>query len=797
GGLTIVLTNGNGTVTDSLFYYDHSDFDPTAVSGGGTPGNALPTTEPFPFPSLFFGNNRFLDYWTFVEIGKDSIGSITLQVVDDCTPCGPTNTPVIVNATGGGTFCPGADVTLSAENSVPGLDSLNYTWTGPNGFTFTGRAPASDSFSVTLSNVQPAASGTYELSLSTDLGCTSLTAQVDVLVVENPAIANLSGGGSHCEGEATVLSATNSAVGTDSITYTWTGPNGFSFTGRADNDGPFQVTLSNLSPSMSGDYTLSLTNDSGCNATPQTLTLTVEPQPRIENITGASTLCEGGDLTLSATSSVTGTGSITYTWTGPNGFFFQGTSDEDGPFSTTLQNVAPNQTGTYVLSLQSAAGCVSPSDSVEVTVLQQLVISSITGAGAYCEGEDVLLSGFNSVGGVDSITYTWTGPNGFSFQSTTADIDGPFELMLPDITLAQSGTYSLSLSSQGGCTAGPQSVEVTVNERPVPGNLSGGGDVCAGEVVILSGANLSGVDPVIYTWTGPGGFSFTDTVAGGAPLDLPLGNVNTTHSGTWTLLLSSLEGCDALLPLSLELRVNDLPDILGLPLTVESCSADTLTLSATLVGDEPLSYTWSGPGGVLSSGTALSGEQVSVELVPPGHVPGPYTLEVMSALGCNSAEVVEWTIEPTPALQPGAGTGDPVCQNDDGALSFQNTEPGVGAFTYLCFTPDGNVLSGTGSGTQPVNVPLPNIQPSQGGTYVCIVTSDAGCTSDSLNLDVEVISSPLLVDLEILGNTCTGDTVTFTALNAAPNTGTVSYTWTGPAGTFSGTAPAAGPFPFV
>ena len=56
GGVTFEWLNAPAGFPDSLFYYDHSDFG-GPVSGGGTPGNALPTSTPFTYQNNF-GNDR-------------------------------------------------------------------------------------------------------------------------------------------------------------------------------------------------------------------------------------------------------------------------------------------------------------------------------------------------------------------------------------------------------------------------------------------------------------------------------------------------------------------------------------------------------------------------------------------------------------------------------------------------------------------------------------------------------------------------------------------------------------------
>ena len=134
--------------------------------------------------------------------------------------------------------------------------------------------------------------------------------------------------------------------------------------------------------------------------------------------------CNGTNVTLTAINSVSGSASCEYTWTGPNGFFFQGTTVGDGPFEVTLTNVAANDAGEYILTLICDGGCSSEPDTANISVADGLQLELNTQDGNYCEGNALTLSATNSVA-VDTVNYTWTGPNGFSVSGSTG-YAGPF-----------------------------------------------------------------------------------------------------------------------------------------------------------------------------------------------------------------------------------------------------------------------------------------------------------------------------------------------------------------------------------
>ena len=88
GGVTFNLTNNvqPGLPTDQ-FYYDHTPIG-GGVSGNGTPGNPMPTNQPYTYQNNF-GNNRILDYWAFFDYDGEGNGTIVFDISDDCNPDPP------------------------------------------------------------------------------------------------------------------------------------------------------------------------------------------------------------------------------------------------------------------------------------------------------------------------------------------------------------------------------------------------------------------------------------------------------------------------------------------------------------------------------------------------------------------------------------------------------------------------------------------------------------------------------------------------------------------------------------
>ena len=90
-------------------------------------------------------------------------------------------------------------------------------------------------------------------------------------------------------------------------TYVWTGPNGFT-----SNDQNHVITDAEMGDA--GNYILKVTVD-GCESHADTIQVTVKDKPATPTITSNTPLCAEDNLQLGTTAT-----SVTYAWTGPDGF---------------------------------------------------------------------------------------------------------------------------------------------------------------------------------------------------------------------------------------------------------------------------------------------------------------------------------------------------------------------------------------------------------------------------------------------------------------------------------------------
>ncbi len=372
----------------------------------------------------------------------------------------------VADAENGGAVCPGTAAQLFA---APSSDA-SYIW------RIAGQ-PQVVSFEQ---NPQLAINDTteFELTVKTN-GCDSEAKDyTTILTKTQPIISDLIGGGSYCEGSSVLLSGSNAAPVQGEISYAWTGPGGFSFSGTASPDGTFGMTIGVLQAQNEGAYTLQLESAEGCLSLPQSVVVDYVEMPQPPLITVSSnTLCQGENLQLDASAYA---GNVQYDW-----YFDDGTTSV--LLGTTavptyfINDLTPSNSGIYFVKI-NVDGCEPPaSNLVAVTVLgigSGVEASNSTDAASpACEGDEVLLE----ITLIPGAVYSWFGPAGFQSGSNAPVLSG--------VQANQSGDYLVNISLPGCSTVFTKSTTVYINPSPAQPLLSGPSEICAGTDAVFTVAN--------------------------------------------------------------------------------------------------------------------------------------------------------------------------------------------------------------------------------------------------------------------------------------------------------------------
>ena len=587
GGLyTVTVTSATGcTATANSSVTVVNLPIPIIVSNTPCIGSALTLGGSGGVTYSWSGPNGFLSAAqnpTITNVTALANGIYTL-IVSAGTCTGATTSSVTIKALPVPTANSNSPVCLNQPINFIGSGGTTYTWTGPGAYNASAQNP-------TIAVASASNAGTYTLTVTNANGCTN-SITTNVLLNPLPVIAALSNP-TVCI-NTTINLAANGGVG-----YAWSGPLGF--VSAIQNP-----TIANATAAMSGGYTVIVTSAAGCtNSAVSTVTVLPIPTPVIVS----NTPCVGSTLNL------TGSGGVTYSWSGPNGF----NSALQNP---TIVNATLPANGNYTLVATVGSCTVITTSSVTINALP---IPVATNNGPACETKSIQLTGTGTG------TFLWTGPNGFNsaLQNPT----------LGALNNLNGGVYTLSIVDANSCV-GSATTAVVVNANPVANTTNA--NVCFGLAATLT---VSGGGT--YLWSGPNGF--TSTLANP---QIPV--VNASTSGNYTILVTAANGCTNTNVANVSFNPIPTASISG---TTRACVNSTIALQ----GSGGFIYSWSGPSNFVSASQNLTLTASNVNMS------GTYTLSVLNQAGCANYATINVIIDPLPngtLVSDGNNSCVPFCSN--------------------------------------------------------------------------------------------------------------------------------------
>ncbi|WP_097126550.1 glycohydrolase toxin TNT-related protein [Spirosoma fluviale] len=372
--------------------------------------------------------NAFTQTGTYEARCQSPAGCQSFPAATTATFLSP-NTPQVLRQ-GPGSLCAGQSTTL-VTNGCGAEQTVRWS-TGQTGAVLV---------------VSPTVPTTYRAFCVSGEVVSEPSLAIDIWVAGAVSIA---GATSYTLGQTISLTATVTPAG--SVTYTWSGPDSYSSTGAV-----LQRLGANLG--QSGIYTVTARISPTCSVTqsaPVSVTGILTGSPE------RSVACLGGALSVPFSASGNfGIGNVfSVQLSAPGGSFTAGVtaltaSPAGGALSVTLP--ASLSAGEYRLRVVASnpltIGVQSPT-SLTVSSAPSLTATNSSPSGQTAVGGAVSLSvnGQNLTGA----TYLWTGPANFS--STVANPT------LPTTTTASSGTYTVRVTTPGGCTA---TAQTSVSLSPV------------------------------------------------------------------------------------------------------------------------------------------------------------------------------------------------------------------------------------------------------------------------------------------------------------------------------------------
>lgn len=483
-----------------------------------------------------------------------------------------------------------------------------------------------------------------------------------------------------CENDSVVLTANVSPLSAD-VTFEW-------------STGETTQSIS-VSPATTSSFSVTITSvdNTDCEYSDD-VTVTVNPNPDITAVvTTLNPVCdnEGEDVILNV-DGAPANATFSWTTTSSNGF----TSNQQNPTVTTDAMFA--DAGVYTVVVTSEDGCES-SASVELVVEDCTcpLMLTLTDNGPYCDGENVNITS-NLIGGVGDEVYVWA----FNGNTIIGEND-------PDLTdvVAQTGTYSLNVSSAMSDCEVTEFINVVVNDQPeIDAEVTTDNPVCIdeNEAITLLVTGVPNGATISWTTTAANGFTSNQenpTVTNNAmPEDAGLYTVEVTLNGCTDDASVEVVTEDCSCPLMVDLTDNG-----------PYCDGENVNITSSVsggAGDE--TFTWA------FNGVEIVGED-GPDLTDVVAQAGTYTLTVASVmLDCEATGMVVVTVNDLPECTDPDNVS--VCEGDELTLVIDNCTPGS---TIVWTAPDGTMSTGS------VFEVTDFAEENDAGVYDIEITSTDGC----------------------------------------------------------------------
>jgi hypothetical protein len=555
----------------------------------------------------------------------------------------------------------GFPVNLTCSNTVDTLQGsgsvgpqFSYQWTATNNGNI---VSGGQSLTPIINHT-----GTYKLVVTDNSNGCSDSKETTVTSDYVAPFANATGGTINCTTPQLTLLV---AFDTLHTKYIWNGPGGF------------MSNLRNPTVAVGGNYNFKLTDTlTGCITISKAPVLANFTQPDAQANGGGTITCAMPNLQLMGVSITPG---VFYKWTGP------------GNYTSNQQNPVVSAAGTYTLVVTNPSnGCTNSDTEVVLANFAAPVVTIAPPSTLTCSVQSIQLQSNSSI---PTVSYLWSGPNGFASNQQNPIVTVP-------------GAYRLTVTNfTNGCTG---TAGATVTQNIATPNVSAGGGVktCTNPTVTLQGNSTT--QGVIFNWTGPNNYTS----------NLPSPTVSVV--GIYTLKVTNpVNGCTALATAQVSQNTTP-PNLTATAGNAQiTCAVPSIIIKANSI-TQGVTFSWTGPNGFTSS---IFNPSVSVG----GFY---YPTATNPANGCTSTTSLYVDENKTP---PFAYAGEDRYLNCNFSMvvlngSFSSTGPN---YSYLWTTPDGNIVLGTNTAYLTVNAP---------GNYTLQVSnSQNGCKSKDSTIVEQVI----------------------------------------------------------
>jgi gliding motility-associated-like protein len=779
GNYTLTVTNASGCTATSGPYTIPSFAGPVINAGAVTITNNTCNQNNGAITGITVsgGTNPLTNVWTnttqtTLNLTGLSPNTYSLTVTDQ-NGCVAIAGPYVVNAISG--------PSVNANAAVINDQSCNGTMGSISGITVTGTGLNYSWSNGGGSSLNPSnlVAGSYSLTVTDANGCTASAGPFTVGYTAAPTInaAGVVTTPSTCgNANGSITGITAAGVG---LTFTWNGN---------------AAAGSTISGQLGGNYTLTVTNASGCTATsgPYTIPSIAGPTINAGAVSIGNNICNQNNGSISGITVIGGTNPLTNVWTNT---------------SQTALNLTGLTTNSYSLTVTDQNGCVATAGPFVVNAIAgpSINTSGIVTNNQSCNGTMGSISGMTASG--TGLTYAWTNgggavlnPTGLaagSYSLTVTDANGctanagPFVIGFtsgptvnsasaviapstcgnangsitgitttgsgltyawngnpaagPTITSQLGGNYTLTVTDANGCSA--SSIPFTIPSLAGP-TINAGAVTLVNENCNQANGSISGI--TISGGTNPIGIVWTNT---------PQTTLNLTglSASDYALTITDANGCIATSgPYTVIDNGSPVISSAAAVIVNQSCNGTMGAISGITATGIGLTYSWSNGGGSALNASNLTANSYTLTVTDVNgctSTAGPFTIAYVSGPSINAGSVL---VNPT------------TCGNTNGSISGI-TATGTG----LTYTWNGNAAS------------APNLSNQPSGTYSLVVTDVNGCTANSGPYNIAASSSPAVNAnfVSITDAHCGLSDGALDGLTVSGGTPNYTYSWTGTAQT--------------
>ena len=727
--LSVTYINGTGTAT----YQWYSNVNNDTTTGTAIPAAIASSYVP---PTNTVGTLYYYCIVTLSSGGCTSVISDTSKVTINANP--------LVTTAQTQTACSNSLFSIAPSdgngNIVP--TGITYSWSAPTvtgGMTGGANGSNQPTINGILNNpTNIAQTATYSVTPTAN-GCSGTAFSVVVTVNPKPVIANVSPA-AICSGTAFTVTPTNGGatiipIGT---TFTWiVSINNTNITGQSDSSAAgitmISQTLTNTSPTAQTlTYTVTPTSGAAGNCVGATFTIVVTVNPAIVasgivtqvTISGLS----NGAVDVSASG---GSGSYTYSWSGPNGF------------SAVTQDISSVTAGTYILTINDGV-CPPKILTFNITSPLPLIIQE-----NIADHINELCNGAATASVTIEITQGSIGPYDYSIALQSGGSAGSalaINALSYSFTGLAAGTYTATVTDANGSIKTITGIIITeptiiVTAISAQTNVNCNGNNTGSATVFASGGTPGTVGTgYTYSWNT-------------TPIQISATATGLTQ-GTFTVTIKDANLCEVQQqvlitePTAIVSSITAKTDVLCYG---NATGAATVFASGGTPGTATTGYTYSwNTNPIQTTATAIN------------LAAGTYTVTIKDDLLCTKTQQVT-ILEPNAALSSVISNSTNVsCFGGSNGTATVSASNGTAPYTYSW-------------NTNPIQTSATATGLAQ-GTYIVTTTDTNLCTSTStVNITEPVaLSGAITAQTNVL---CSGNSTGAATVTPIGGTAPFTYSW--------------------